>query len=62
MSYETSGIFLQILPKNYEYHIFGASVREVSEKPNEVKIDAHFRVNVHGEKELENFIEDFSRT
>ena len=54
-------ILLQILPKDYEFHFYGVSVREFSEKPNEVKIDAYFRINVHDERQFEKFIEDFSR-
>ena len=35
-----------ILPENYEYHIHGVSVKESGNVPSEVKLEAHFRVNV----------------
>ena len=43
---QNQNILLRILPKNYKYHIHGISVRKVEEHPTEVKLEAHFRVNV----------------
>ena len=37
------------------------SIRELSNISNEVKVDAHFRVNVHTEEELEKFMDDFAK-
>ena len=54
-------ILVRILPKNYQYYIYGVSVREYAEISSEIKVDAHFRVNVKTEEEFEKFLEDFSR-
>ena len=40
-------LLLNILPENYEYYIEGVSVRESTDIPTEVKLDAEFRVNVN---------------
>ena len=49
-----------ILPKNYEYYIQGVSVKESGNVPSEVKLEAHFRVNVSDEESFQVFLSDFS--
>ena len=49
-----------ILPENYEYHIHGVSVKESGNVPSEVKLEAHFRVNVLDEESFQVFLSDFS--
>ena len=61
-NYQSEGreILLKLLPNNYNYHIYGVSVREFADVASEVKLDARFGVNVYNEEELQNFFEDFS--
>ena len=55
-------LLLNILPENYEYYIEGVSVRESTDIPTEVKLDAEFRVNVKDEESFERFLSDFSQS
>ena len=48
-----------ILPKNYEYYIQGVSVKECGNVPSEVKLEAHFRVNVSDTESFQVFLSDF---
>ena len=54
-------VLLKILLKDYEYHILGIGIRESAELTNEVKLEAHFRVNIHDEDSFEKFLLDFSK-
>ena len=51
----------KILPENYLYQIHAVSVREFSEVSSEVKLEAHFRVNVENKEDLDKFLSDFSK-
>ena len=42
-----------ILPKNYKYYIHRVSVKESGTIPTEVKLEAHFRVNVSDEESFQ---------
>ena len=51
---------MAILPKNYKYYIHRVSVKESGTIPTEVKLEAHFRVNVSDEESFQVFLSDFS--
>ena len=56
------GHLMKILPENYDYHVLAVSVRDTTENiPSEVKLEAHFRVNVSDEEEFEKFLSEFSQ-
>ena len=58
----SKGLLMNILPINYEYHIIGVDVRDATANIlSEVKLEAHFRVNVNDEEQLESFVGDFSK-
>ena len=59
---QKQNILLRILPKTYKYHIHGISVREVEEHPTEVKLEAHFRVNIKDEVNFNKFMSEFSKS
>ena len=59
---QNQNILFRILPKNYKYHIHGISVRKVEEHPTEVKLEAHFRVNVKDEVNFNMFMSEFSKS
>ena len=50
-----------VLPENYQYQIHGVSVRELAEVSSEVKLEAHFWVNVENKDGLDKFLSDFSK-
>ena len=62
MSEHLEVYLLNILPKEYKYIIEGISVRELSDIPSEVKLEAEFRVNVADGEEFEKFLLDFCKS
>ena len=56
------GLLLNILPEEYDYQIIGISIRDATaDIASEVKLEAHFRVNVNTAEEFETFLTDFNK-